>query len=325
MQNSKRVFKLKTANKWLNPRGDASWIKPRIVCIVGPTAAGKSALGMGLAKCFGGEIISADSRQVYKGLDIGTGKITKREMKGIPHHLLDVVPPKKVFTAHAFVVKTRKAIGEIVARGNMPIIVGGTGFYIDALVGRISLASAPANPKFRATLEHEPTENLLRQLQLLDPERARTIDIHNKRRLIRALEISQGLPLDKQAIQEESLDNPHCDILWIGVALPSDELRARIAKRLSQRLKRGMIAEAKRLHEYGLSYKRMHELGLEYRSLARFLQGEITRQQLEAELQTAIWHYAKRQMTYWRRNKEIRWFAPSQHADIMQTVEEWLR
>src|SRR5580693_2616583 len=125
----------------------------KVLVIVGPTASGKSALAVALAKKFKGEIISADSRQVYRGLNIGTGKITKREMRGVPHHLLDVVSPKKIFTAHDFVTHARRAISNIAKRGKLPIIAGGTGFYIDALVGRIVLPDVPVDEKLRARLE----------------------------------------------------------------------------------------------------------------------------------------------------------------------------
>lgn len=293
--------------------------KQKIICVVGPTASGKSALAVSLAKKFRGEIISADSRQVYKGLNIGTGKITKREMKGVPHHLLDVISPKKRFTAYDFVTLAGRTCSSILQKTGIPIIVGGTGFYIDALVGRVSLSGVPANKKLRAQLEKKSTGQLFERLKRLDPRRAAHIDTHNKRRLIRALEIASA-----RISPPGRFNRKGCGVLWIGLSPERDQLRKRINSRLKERLQRGMIAEAKRLRRAGLSYKRMDELGLEYRSLARHLQGKISRQELEAELQPAIWQYAKRQLTYWRRNKDIMWFSPSETKKIGRKVQKWL-
>lgn len=291
----------------------------KILCLVGPTSSGKSALAVKIALAFDGEIISADSRQVYRGLDIGTGKITKREMHGVRHHLLDVTSPKKIFTAHDFVVRARAAIADISARGKLPIICGGTGFYIDALVGRIALPDVPVDPKLRAKFEKKSTLQLFRPLQKRDPRRAKTIDPHNKRRLIRALEVARALGTTPPA----RFHFAGYEALWIGIAPPTNQLKERITIRLFARIRDGMIAEARRLHARGLSYKRMHELGLEYRSLARFLQDKISRTELEQELQRAIWRYARRQKTYWGRNKDIRWFNLNDRS-IQRLVQNWL-
>jgi len=287
--------------------------------LVGPTASGKSALAVELAGKFAGEVISADSRQVYKGLDIGTGKITKREMRGIRHHLLDVASPKKIFTAHDFLIHTHHAIAEVVCREKLPILCGGTGFYIDAVVGLVALPDVPANAKLRAQLEKMSAERLFKMLEERDARRAKDIDPHNKRRLIRALEISAALGASPRPSKKELYDT-----FWIGIAPEKDDLRERIQKRLSARLRDGMIAEARTLHRGGLSYKRMDELGLEYRSLARFLQRKISRSELEAELAREIPHYAKRQMTYWKRNANIHWFRADQKTPIPQLVWKWL-
>src|SRR3989344_3885695 len=160
--------------------------KQKVLVIVGPTSSGKSALAVELARTFGGEVISADSRQVYRGLNIGTGKISKREMRGVRHHLLDEVSPHRIFTAHDFVEKGRAAISDIAMRGKLPIIAGGTGFYIDALVGKIALPNVPPNKKLRAQLEKKTAKQLFTMLKKRDPRRAKSIDPHNKRRLVRA-------------------------------------------------------------------------------------------------------------------------------------------
>lgn len=274
-----------------------------IICIVGPTASGKSAYAVKLAKKIGGEVISADSRQVYKGLDIGTGKITKKEMQGVPHHLLDVVSPKKVFTANEFVIQGRRAIEDIVRRGKTPIVCGGTGFYIDTLLGRIAVPKVAPNPKLRRTLEKKSTAQLFAMLKKLDARRARDIDAKNPVRLIRAIEIAKELGHVPRSNPEPL---PYA-VEWIGLKPDEKQLRLKIQKRLRARMKAGMVAEARRVHKAGLSYKRMHQLGLEYRFLALLLRKKISKPDMQRELETQIDGYAKRQVQYWKRNKEISW------------------
>ncbi len=293
--------------------------KQKVIVLVGPTSSGKSALAVLLARRFNGEVISADSRQVYRGLNIGTGKITKREMKSVRHHLLDVVSPKHTFTAHNFVVQGQRAIETIAMRGKLPIIVGGTGFYVDALVGRVVLPNVPINQKLRALLEKKTAAALYAMLKKRDPRRAKTIDPQNKHRLIRALEIASAIGFVPKST-ESSLYN----VLWVGLALPKKQLEQKIASRLSAHMRQGMVAEAKYLHEKGLSYRRMEAMGLEYRSLARLLQKKILRQEFEKELLRDIRHYAKRQMTYWKRNKEIQWSTPNAKQTVLQAIRRWL-
>ena len=167
--------------------------RPKIIVVLGQTASGKSEFAVKLAKKFnppvGGEIISADSRQVYKGLDIGSGKIIKKEMKGVPHHLLDITSPKRTFTVYQYQKLAKKALKDIIKRGKIPIICGGTGLYIDSIIYGIKFPEVPPNPKLRKKLEKRTTEELFKQLQKLDPRRAQNIDKYNRRRLIRALEI----------------------------------------------------------------------------------------------------------------------------------------
>jgi tRNA dimethylallyltransferase len=283
-----------------------------IYVIVGPTASGKSdlAVELALAQPNGSEIISADSRQVYKGLDIGTGKITKEEMKGIPHHLLDVADPKIQFSAAEYVALAKKAIEEIVSQGKTPIIVGGTGFYIDALVDGINLPEVAPNEKLRADLATKTAAELLSILEELDPSRAETIDVSNPHRLIRAIEIATALgkvpPPAKNPLPYE--------VKRIGIEVKPEILKERIRARLMKRLSTeetgvpdGMIGEARTLHENGLSWQRMEELGLEYRYLAMHLQGKMSREEMTEKLSTEIWKYSKRQLTWFKRDKRIEW------------------
>ena len=276
----------------------------KIIIIVGPTASGKSALAIELARKIGGEIISADSRQVYKGLDIGTGKITKREMKGVPHHLLDIASPTRMITAHDFAIQARKAIDDITARAKTPVVVGGAGFYIDALVGRVALSTVPMDKKLRTRLMKKTPKQLFALLKRRDAARAIAIakknEFNNKHRLIRALEITHGTPTPYMESSEYS-------VLWLGIKPDMQELKEKIRERLITRIKRGMIVEVQRLHKNGLSYKRMNELGLEYRYLALYLQKKITKEEVVERLSAKIWQYARRQVIYWKRNKDIRW------------------
>lgn len=297
--------------------------KQKVLIIVGPTSSGKSALAVELARKFNGEVISADSRQVYKGLDIGTGKITKRDMKGVRHHLLDVASPRKTFTAHDFVKKARNTIDDIAARGKLPIITGGTGFYIDALVGRIALPNVPVNAKLRRTLEKQTAAQLFAMLKKLDLRRAKNIDPHNKRRLVRALEIVAALGT-VPTLKTHSAALPY-DTLWLGVTLQSNVIARKIRKRLQARIRQGMVAEARRLRRGGLSLKRMRAFGLEYRALADLLEHKVSRKDFAVRLNHDIRRYAKRQLTYWKRNKEIEWFPPSQNPAIERTVAKWLK
>jgi tRNA dimethylallyltransferase len=296
----------------------------KVLVIVGPTASGKSSLAVELAKRFNGEVISADSRQVYRGLDIGTGKIREKEMGSVPHHLLDVASPTRSFSAGAFQKKARRALEGIAKRGRLPIIVGGTGFYIDALLGRMTLPDVPPEPAFRKSVNKLAAASLFTLLKKADPARAKAMDTpserNNKARLIRALEIARALGKSPKPTSA----SPY-DIHWVGIKPSDAKLRTNINTRLSARIKGGMIAEAKRLHQGGLSYKRMEALGLEYRSLARYLQGAIDKKGLEAELRSDIWRYARKQLGYWKRNQDIRWFTPGQTARIAAGVRAFMK
>lgn len=288
--------------------------KLRVVALVGPTASGKTALGIYLAQKCNGEIISADSRQVYRGLDIGTGKVTKKEMAGVPHYLLDVISPKKQFAVSDFVQKATHATDLIYQAGHLPILVGGTGLYVDTFVGRMSYPEVPPNPKLRAQLETKTAPELFEQLQKLDPRRAQTIEKENPRRLIRAIEIAKAIGKSPPEWGPIPASEQKYEVLWLGLAPTQEKLYANIHTRLLTRITEGMVAEAVQLHKQGLSYKRMDELGLEYRFLAQLLQNKISKEDFVSGLERAIQHYAKRQMRWFKRNSDICWVHSKREA-----------
>ena len=293
--------------------------KPQIIAIVGPTATGKSDLGVLLGKHFGGEVISADSRQVYRGLDIGTGKIRRGEMKNVVHHLINVADPKRAYSVARFKRDAKKAIEDIVKQGKLPIVVGGTGFYIDALLTDMSFPDVLPDSKLRARLAKLSTRELYQALIKLDPDRAEIIDKNNPVRLIRAIEVASHAG----PVSPLTTSSPY-DVFYIGLGAENELLKERIGKRLGKRMHSGMLAEFKQLHAQGLSWKRMEALGLEYRYGARLLQGMITREEFNVELSREIFRYAKRQMTWFKRNKQIVWVDIKNTGDTIALAKEFL-
>ena len=325
-----------------------------LLVILGPTASGKSDLAVELAKWIydaaksekpisgykGAEIISADSRQVYKGLDIGTGKITVKEMRGIPHHLLDIADPHIRFTALDWKQAAEKAITEIVSRGNLPIICGGTGFYISSLIDDLGFPDVPADTNAQKELELKSAEELFEELKKLDPKRASTIDMKNKRRLARAIVIARTLGKVPPLIANDSgrnglKENNKYRVLEIGINWQDDVLRERIRTRLIKRLEvpnhngMNMIQEVETLHApkpdgADISYERLEELGLEYKYLAEFLQMKIDKPTLIEVLSAKIWQYSRRQKTWWKRDSRIHWHKPNEMNMIELDILDFL-
>ncbi len=293
---------------------------PNILVVVGPTASGKSALAVTLAHTYNGEVISADSRQVYKGLNLGSGKITEKEMEGIAHYLLDIASPKKVFTVAEFQKLGQEKIKEIVSRGKVPIICGGSRFYIQALVDSILFPNVAPNLTLRKKLEKKSVEELCEILEELDPKRFKTIDKDNPVRLVRAIEIATALGTVPRIKKGPELYSP----LFIGTELSDEELQNKINTRLKTRIDEGMIAEVEVLHKNGLSWKRLESFGLEYRSIAEFLQHKISREKMIADLELHIWQFAKKQRTWFRKDTRITWFHPKSLNEIEKHVEQFL-
>jgi len=295
--------------------------KLKIIAIVGPTASGKSDLAVDVALFInknakklgvkGAEIISADSRQIYKWLDIGSNKITKKEMRGIPHRLLSIASPRKIFTAAQYQKLAIKAINQIVKDKKIPILCGGTGLYVDSVIYGLHFPEVKPNLKLRKKLEKIGTAKLIEMLKKKDPQKATIIDKSNRRRLVRALEIVLATKKPISPLKKDLRYKP----LIIGIAPNMGKLKDKIARRLDARLKKGLIKEVKQLHEkQGLSWKRLESFGLEYRFIAQFLQKKISKEKMREKIITEGRHYAKRQMTWFKRNKQINWSDSKQKA-----------
>jgi len=283
-------------------------LKQKLVVVVGPTSSGKSDLAVQLAKKFRGEIVSADSRQVYRELDIASGKITKKEMSGIPHYLLDVAGLKQRFTVIQYRTEAKRAIDDISKRGHIPFLVGGTGFYIQVVIDNLAIPEVPSSRELREKFEKESIDELFAKLEKLDPRRAKTIERKNKRRLIRALEIIYAT---EETVPPLRARDSSYDILMVGITYTKEALKKRIALRLKNRFEEGMIGEIRRLHEQDkVSWKRLEELGLECRWIARYLQGKVTENEMKERLQKDIEHFAKRQITWLKKEKRIYWISP---------------
>lgn len=291
----------------------------KLIVILGPTASGKSELAIKLAKKFKGEIVSADSRQIYRGMDIGTGKVTKKEMKGIPHYLLDVASPKRRFTVAQYRKLALRVINKIQKENKMPFLVGGTGFYIQSIVDGIVIPEVKPDWKLRSDLEKKGTQQLFNLLKKLDPRRAKTIEQKNRRRLIRALEIIIKTKRPVPLFRKKPLPYP---VLMIGIKKSPEELKKLIKRRLLKWLKNGLIAEVKKLKKSSLSWKRLEEFGLEYRYLAKYLQGKLNYQEMMEKLQKEIEHFTKRQMTWFKRDKRINWVENQKEAEKL--IKEFL-
>ena len=288
-----------------------------IIVIVGPTASGKSDLAVAIAKKIHGEIISADSRQVYRGMDIGTGKITREAMQGIPHHLLDIENPKIEYNISHFLQDTGKAISDIESRGKRVIVCGGSTFWIEAFLFGMELPRVAPDKAFRAKWGERSKDELMAYLKRLDPERAKTVDANNRLRILRAIEIAKTLG-KVPPLKISNNQFPISNYFIIGLNPPVEELNGKIRTRLKARMKAGMLEEVKKLNRGGVSYERLESFGLEYRALARHLQGKLTLEEVNVTLPYDIIHYAKRQRSSLRRlekrGAKINWAENSEQA-----------
>ena len=267
----------------------------KALIIGGPTAVGKSDIAVDIAHRYNGEILSADSRQVYKGLDIGSGKITFQEMKNIPHHMLDIVSPEKIYTAYQFAQEAFPIVKTIQQKNILPIVVGGTGFYIHALQYANSIEPYPTDPEKRNTLEKMSTEQLVTHVKNMHGDIH--IDTNNRQKLIRAIE-------REHPPQKNRLLNPRFPHLFVVYAPPKETIFKNIDVRLKKRWD-GIVEEVQTLIKNGLATERMFQLGLEYRYVSQMLVGTYTEAEAYALLNTAIRHYAKRQLTWFKKYGDI--------------------
>ncbi len=288
----------------------------KLIVVLGPTASGKSSLGISLAQRFHGEVVSADSRQVYRGLDIGTAKVTAEEQTIVPHHLLDIADVKETYTVSQFQRQAIVAINAIAARGSQPFLVGGSPHYIQVVVDNLDIPAIPPQPALRAELEARSLVDLLAQLEELDPQSAAVIDRNNPRRVIRALEVclASGKPFSEQ----RKIAAPLYNSLLLGLHWPRPELYQRIDQRVDERMQQGMVQEVRDLLARGVSHERLEALGLEYRFIGRWLRGEFPGEHIMVErLKFAIHDFTRRQLTWFRKDSRIVWIAGThpEHAE----------
>ena len=292
---------------------------PKVVAVVGTNASGKSALGIELAKRYGGEVISADSRQVFKGLDLGSGKVTAEEMQGVVHHLIDVREPNEFFSMADFQKMSYAAIEDIRARGRLPMIVGGTGLYVDSVLDGYVLSDKEPDLAYRTELEKLTTPELYDMLMGLTPDAQ--VDRYNRNRVMRMIErIHDG---DSAVPTKEK----RYESLRLGVSWPRDVLGQRIDERLERRLQEGMIEEVQGLMDRGATTEFLLGLGLEYRFITQYLLGEMGREEMLEKLAIAIKQFAKRQITWFRRNPDIVWLdmAGDYMSQACEAVEKFLK
>jgi len=296
---------------------------PKLVVLLGPTASGKSGLGITLAQRFNGEIISADSRQVYRSLDIGTAKVTPAEQALIPHHVLDVADPREIYTVAQFQRDAIAAINDILKRSHQPFLVGGSPHYIQTVVDNLDIPHIEPQPELRAQLEKRPLPELLEQLEELDPRGAATIDRNNPRRVIRALEVC--LVSGKPFSQQRKMSDPLYQSLLLGIEWPREVLYRRIDERVDERMQQGMVQEVQRLLDEGVSQQRLEALGLEYRYITRWLTGAFENEdEMVQRLKYAIHDFTRRQLTWFRKEKRIVWMNGGDWEEAQDVVRDFL-
>ena len=294
--------------------------------ITGPTATGKTKLAVHLARRFGGEIISADSRQVYRHMDLGTGKDLDEYGEGadrVPYHLLDVVDPQEDFHLKKFLELALVAMDDIRSRNRLPVIAGGTPLYVNALIRGYSLPGGEPDPQLREELESLAREELVKRLQAVaSPELLARTDMTQEKRIIRAIEIA--LSPEAEPICAAPLDNP----LVIAPYFPRKTVRERIEIRLDERLNLGLVEEVRMLHENGVSWEKLEWFGLEYRYVARYLKKELTFDQMRTELLAKIRHFCKSQDIWFRKMERegiaIHWIPEGDPSEAESLVTRWL-
>jgi tRNA dimethylallyltransferase len=282
--------------------------KPKIIAIVGPTASGKTTLGIALAKKFSGEIVSADSRQIYRDMNIGTAKPTALEVSAVPHYLINIKNPDESYAVSEYKTDALIAINDILDRRHLPFLVGGTGLYIKTVLENLAIPNVEANPELRAELEKEIAKNgldsIVKKLLTVDPNAAEIIDIKNPRRVIRALEVATatGRPFTAQQQKGE----PLFDVLTIGLNTNPEELRERINQRIDNMISEGFVDEVKLLiPKYGANTEAFNAIG--YAEIINYLNSGASLDEAVTAIKLNTWHYAKRQMTWFKKDPATHW------------------
>ena len=298
--------------------------KPKLIAVVGPTASGKTALGIALAKKFGGEIVSADSRQIYRGMDIGTAKPTVAERRAIPHHLIDIKDPDEDYTAADYQRDAFAAINGIIARGNVPLLVGGTGLYVRTVLENLDIPKTVADPELRVHIEKDIADvglaAVFKRLVTLDPEAAYVVDPKNPRRVVRALEVAlaTGVPFTAQRTKRA----PLFDALMLGLNPAPEILRERIDRRVDAMMRDGLVNEVCALvKKYGQTPTAFDAIG--YREIITHLDGKLPLDEAVTAIKINTWHYAKRQMTWFKKGNGIHWIEDADEA--LPLVQNFLR
>lgn len=301
---------------------------PPLLVLVGPTAVGKTALSLQLAQDFNGEIVSADSRQLYRGLDIGAAKATPEEQALVPHHLIDVVNPDEVLTLAEFQERAYATIEAIQQRQRLPLLVGGTGQWVQAVVEGWGIPRVPPDPDLRATLEAEAEtiglEAFHAKLAAVDPQAAQKLDARNVRRVIRALEVyhKTGIPIS----QHQRKTSPRYRILYLGLSVPRETLYRRIDRRIDRMMELGLLDEVKRLVEAGYSWDLPAMSGLGYRQIGQYLRGEMSLEEAVALIKKETRRFVRQQYNWFRLDDpRISWFEASEDLEaIYQKIKEFL-
>lgn len=304
-------------------------MRTNLIVILGPTASGKTTLGVKLAAEFHGEIISADSRQVYRGMDIGTGKDLSEyqaEGKNIAYHLIDIIEPELEFNVFEFQTRFFQIFHDLNERGALPVLVGGTGLYLESVLTDYVLPPATQDDRFREELEGKSQAELQDILLGMKPELHNKTDLEDRNRIIRKIEIEKARQNQHHNSPQQKPDI-HAGVF--GIYRERAELRKRISARLKQRLKDGLIDEVSRLHSQGISWKRLDSFGLEYRYVAQYLQKQMTKDEMLSRLEIAIGQFAKRQMTWFRRMEKkgvaIEWITGDDFNHLRHRITEMLK
>lgn len=300
--------------------------QPSVLALVGPTAVGKTALSLTVATALNAEIISVDSRQVYRGMDIGTAKATAAERASVRHHLLDIVTPDEAYSVALYQRQARTVIARLHANGKLPLLVGGTGLYFRAICDGLVLPPVPPQPELRAEWEARVAggdlAGLVAELRRLDPVGAARLDLANPRRVIRALEVTHVSGRPFSAWQQRQ--PPPFHTVWLGLTRPRAELYARINARASEQIAAGLVEEVRGLVQQGYGYDLPAMQSLGYREIGQYLQGQLTLDEAIASQQQATRRYARRQLTWFRRDERITWLpaATTGLTEFLEALQE---